>query len=148
MGGATAPGLVLAALFGTLLGSGAYVGHYGEGFSYLSNDPRACVNCHVMREHYDGWQKASHHAHATCNDCHAPHDVIGKYSTKALNGFWHSFAFTTGRFPQAIQITPRNREIAEGACRTCHTPLTHAIDTATSPTPLSCLSCHQHVGHR
>ena len=63
---------------GILLGSGGYTFYYAEGLSYLSNDPTACVNCHVMRDHYDGWQKASHHAHATCNDCHTPHDFVGK----------------------------------------------------------------------
>ena len=32
--------------------------YYAQGFSYLSDDPAACANCHIMREHYDGWQKA------------------------------------------------------------------------------------------
>lgn len=140
--------LLLGIAGGLAVGLGAYTFVYAKGASYLTNDPAACANCHVMQEHYARWTASPHRSVAVCNDCHAPHDVIGKYSTKALNGFWHSFAFTTGRFPQAIQITPRNRAIAEDACRTCHTPLTHAIDTATSPTPLSCLSCHQHVGHR
>ena len=61
-----------------------------------------------MREQFDGWQRSSHRSVAVCNDCHAPHDFIGKYMTKGTNGFWHSFYFTTGRFPDPIQITPRN----------------------------------------
>ena len=40
--------------------------------------------------------RASHHAVATCNDCHTPHNLVGKYVVKARNGFWHSFYFTTG----------------------------------------------------
>jgi len=61
--------LVLCALGGVVLGTATYTTQYADGFSYLSNDPKACVNCHVMREPYDGWQKASHHATATCNGC-------------------------------------------------------------------------------
>ncbi len=141
--------LVLLGLAGGLaIGLGSYTFVYARGASYMTNDPVACANCHVMQEHYARWAASPHRSVAVCNDCHAPHDVIGKYSTKAINGFWHSFAFTTGDFPHAIQITPRNRDIAEQSCRHCHSPLTHAIDTAAQQTPLTCLSCHQHVGHR
>ena len=77
--GLTLPGLILCILIGSALGTGAYTVRYAEGFSYLSNDPKACVNCHIMRDQYDGWQKASHHANATCNDCHVPHEFVPKY---------------------------------------------------------------------
>lgn len=65
--------LLLPVLIGMLTGAGGYTFYYAQGFSYFSNDPRACVNCHIMREQYDGWQKASHHGFAACNDCHMPH---------------------------------------------------------------------------
>src|SRR3954466_10058793 len=84
------PALALYILAGVLLGTGTYTVRYAEGFSYLSPDPKACVNCHVMREQYDGWQHASHHAVATCNDCHVPPAFVPKYLVKAENGFWHS----------------------------------------------------------
>jgi len=54
--------LILAMLGGALLGVGGYTFWYGQGLSYVSNDPAACVNCHIMNEHYAGWQKASHHS--------------------------------------------------------------------------------------
>ncbi len=41
--------LLLSALVGTLLDTGGYTFYYAEGASYLSDDPRACVNCHIMR---------------------------------------------------------------------------------------------------
>jgi hypothetical protein len=53
---------------------------------------------------------------------------VGKYVTKAQNGFWHSFYFTTGRYPDPLRITERNREVTEQACRYCHTPIVEAID--------------------
>jgi nitrite reductase (cytochrome c-552) len=47
--------------------------------------------------------------------------VIGKYATKALNGFWHSFAFTTGRFHEPIHINVRSPLLnVHRACQTCH----------------------------
>lgn len=39
------------------------------GYAYLSDDPKACVSCHIMRPQYHG----SHKAFAICNDCHLPH---------------------------------------------------------------------------
>ena len=47
-------------------------------------------------------------------------ELVGKYATKAINGFNHSVAFTTGGFHEPIQITPRNRAVTEAACRKCH----------------------------
>jgi cytochrome c nitrite reductase small subunit len=66
----------IAVLLGVLLGLGAYTFRYAEGLSYFSTDPRACVNCHIMRDAYDSWQKASHHAAATCVECHLPTGLV------------------------------------------------------------------------
>ena len=84
---------VLGALVGVLLGVGGYTFFYAEGLSYMSTDPKACVNCHIMRPQYDSWQKSSHHNVAKCVDCHLPHDFIGKYIAKSENGYHHSMGF-------------------------------------------------------
>jgi cytochrome c nitrite reductase small subunit len=133
-------------LFGATLGGGAYTFIYARGYSYLTNDPKACANCHVMEEQYAGWSRGSHREVATCNDCHTPPSVVGKYLTKASNGFWHSYYFTTGTYPVPIRIRPRNREIAERACRKCHEQVVHDIDAASAES-MSCLRCHRDVGH-
>ncbi len=139
-------GMVVAALIGVAAGVGGYTFIYAEGASYMTNAPSACANCHIMREHYDAWHKSSHHAVAVCNDCHAPHDFFGKYFTKARNGFNHSLAFTTGRFPEPLRITAWNREITEGACRYCHADIVQAIDPVHGEAT-SCIRCHPNVGH-
>lgn len=144
----TGPLVLLAALVGVLAGVGSYTFVYAEGASYLTNDPRACANCHVMREQFEGWTRSSHHAVAVCNDCHTPHNLPGKYWTKAANGFRHSLAFTTGRFHDPIQITPGNRAVTESTCRHCHADIVAAIDARHRPEDaLSCTRCHVHVGH-
>jgi cytochrome c nitrite reductase small subunit len=142
------PQIVLGVAVGAMVGLGLYTYVYAHGASYLTNDPSACANCHVMNEQYGGWLKSSHHAAAVCNDCHTPHDFVGKYTTKALNGFWHSFAFTSGRFPDAIRITDRNHAIVENACRSCHGEIVQAIDLSQEAlSSLSCVRCHSAVGH-
>lgn len=141
--------VAVAMLCGAGGGIGAYTFLYARGWSYLTNDPAACANCHVMHEQYDGWLKGSHRAVAVCNDCHVPHDVVGKYLTKARNGFWHSFYFTTGTFPEPIRATPTSRAIAEAACRHCHAPIVQAMGTPAhaGSTEISCIRCHGSVGH-
>jgi cytochrome c nitrite reductase small subunit len=148
--GAAGVAILAAALAaGGAAGIGAYTFVYAKGGSYLTNDPRACANCHVMNEQFDGWVKSSHHGVAVCNDCHAPHDFVGKMVTKARNGFNHSLAFTTGNFPEPIQITRRNREITESACRYCHADVVQMIDCRPAPgEELSCIRCHRDVGHK
>jgi cytochrome c nitrite reductase small subunit len=143
------PALVLCALAGVALGTGAYTANYAEGFSYLSSDPKACVNCHIMRDQYDGWQKASHHAVATCNDCHVPHELVAKYLVKAENGFWHSKGFTLQDFPEPIRIRPVSSRILQTNCVNCHRDLVNDIlghDSAGGETA-NCVHCHAAVGH-
>ena len=120
--------LLLGVLLGLAIGLGGYTFIYSKGYSYLTNNPAACANCHVMRAQYDAWLKSSHHSAATCNDCHTPHNIFGKYAVKANNGFWHSFYFTTGWYPDTIEITRFDHRVTENACRRCHQNITAAID--------------------
>ncbi|TAK65444.1 MAG: cytochrome c nitrite reductase small subunit [Dehalococcoidia bacterium] len=135
---------------GAALGTGGYTFIYAKGSSYLTNDPSACANCHVMQAEYDGWIKSSHHEVAVCNDCHTPHDLAGKYTTKMKNGYRHSFAFTTGRFEEPIEIKKSSLDIVEGACRSCHGNIVEAIDGPhrEGDARISCVRCHADVGHQ
>ncbi|HEX9580369.1 MAG TPA: cytochrome c nitrite reductase small subunit [Gemmatimonadales bacterium] len=143
----TRPAL-LAALIGIAAGTGGYTFWYGRGASYLTNDPAACANCHIMNAQYAGWVRGSHRAAATCNDCHTPHALAAKYATKASNGFWHSFAFTTGVFHEPIRIKPRNLAVTERRCRDCHAAMVEMIEaTAGARDPRPCITCHAEVGH-
>jgi cytochrome c nitrite reductase small subunit len=137
------------AAFGVAFGLGMYTFVYAKGWSYLTNDPKACANCHVMNEQYDGWLKASHRSVAVCNDCHVPHNFAGKYYTKARNGFWHSFYFTTQTFHEPIRATAGSRKITEAACRRCHAAVVRAMGTPAhaGSTEISCIRCHGSVGH-
>jgi cytochrome c nitrite reductase small subunit len=140
--------LAVSVLGGAALGLGAYTFVYARGGSYLSDDPRACANCHVMQAQLDAWSRSSHHQVAVCNDCHTPKDPVGKYWTKALNGWHHSRAFTTGDFHEPIMIKATNHAVTEGRCRSCHAAVVDAIDHAPrGGQALSCTRCHADVGH-
>ncbi len=152
--------VLFCTILGLAVGVGVYTFVYAKGYSYLTNDPAACANCHVMDTHYSSWVKSSHHTVAVCNDCHTPHDFVGKYMTKASNGFWHSFAFTTGDFPDPLRIKASNLAVTESTCRSCHQEVVSAIEAGPHMTgrgqtsagkaaddPLSCTSCHRTVGH-
>jgi cytochrome c nitrite reductase small subunit len=120
--------LLAATILGSAVaGLGAFTFGFARGHSYLTDDPAACANCHIMEDYYAAWQRGSHRSAATCNACHTPHNLVGKYATKAINGFWHSFYFTTGGHPDPIRIGTRNRVITERACRDCHQEITAAI---------------------
>jgi len=138
--------VAITALAGLAVGLGGYTFIYAKGYSYLSHDPAACANCHVMRDYHDGWLKSSHRSVAACNDCHTPPDLIGKYTTKAMNGLFHSLAFTSGRYPDAIEIKDRSRKVTESACRRCHQAIVAVIDAPHGP-KIFCLQCHATVGH-
>jgi cytochrome c nitrite reductase small subunit len=143
--------LVACTMVGVAGGLGGYTFYYARGASYLSNDPAACVNCHVMREQYAGWQNASHHIVATCNDCHTPHDLVGKYATKLENGFWHSKGFTLMDFHEPIQIRPQSKAILLENCLYCHQEFVDAIlphqGAAAVDAEIDCIQCHRDVGH-
>ena len=137
--------MAAATLLGSAIGLGLFTFVYARGDSYLGNDPAACANCHVMKPHYDAWRKASHHAVAGCNDCHAPPSGLRKYWVKAVNGFNHSYAFTTNDFHEPMQMTPANRRVTEEQCRRCHAELVQTMGHASD---VACIRCHESVGHR
>lgn len=140
--------LALMALLGFAGTLGLVTVYYAQGTAYLSDDPTACTQCHIMQDQFDSWVKGSHQGVATCNGCHVPKGPVMKWVSKADNGFFHSWAFTFRNHPDPIRIKPRNRRIAEANCVRCHADLTHAlVSDAPAGEGVSCLHCHKDAGH-
>ncbi len=151
--------ITLAVVLGMFSGAGIFTFGYGKGASYISNDPKSCVHCHAMQDHFDSWTHSSHQHVAVCNDCHLPHNFAGKCFTKADNGFFHSLAFTLQNYHEPIRIKARNSRITQNACIDCHRDFVHAVlpPDASLASPagemlrqqesLSCVHCHADVGH-
>ncbi len=152
--------LVAAAFLGALAGVGLFTVKEAKALSYLSSDPKACVNCHIMREVYDDWAKGKHHHVAVCVDCHLPHDFVGKYMTKIEHGWNHSKAFTLQNFHEPIQIGKKSLSVVEHNCVNCHVSIVSNISEARASFSSAhenagarlgeaegCVHCHRGVGH-
>lgn len=143
-------GILLAVLFGLMIGLGYFTWGYAEGGSYFSNDPNACANCHIMREYLDSWQKSSHKQVASCNDCHTPRSIVPKLVSKTENGIRHSWKFTFQTYPERLQITPMNLDALQTNCIVCHRGFVAEIrsgSTHAEPDERNCVHCHEGVGH-
>lgn len=144
------PGILLMIIGGALSfigGLSIYTFVQAEGHSYFSDDPEACVNCHVMDDQFEAWGHSSHANVATCNDCHSPHDTeFNKFFAKAVNGINHSAAFTFNTYEEVIMIKDFNIDIVNDSCEYCHGDLVHSIVDQDDDS-LRCTHCHAGIGH-
>ena len=110
-------GILVGVVIGIAVGIGAYTFAYAKGWSYLTDDPAACANCHVMREQFDAWLSSSHRSVAGGNSCQIkPHSrVITEQACRNCHG----------EIVDAIEAT-------------------HPASTGEQ---VACLSCHNSVGH-
>ncbi len=138
--------MIAALVMGGFFGFGLFIFTYAKGASYFSNDPAACTNCHVMQSQYDEWRHDSHREVTTCNDCHTPDGPVSKWLVKGINGWNHSVAFTTGRYPTHIQIRPFNAAIVQDNCVRCHEAVIRTIHEPGDPEARNCVDCHRSVG--
>ena len=140
---------------GIITGLGFYILHISNAVSYLSDDPRACINCHIMNPEYITWTKSSHGRDLVCNDCHVPQDsFVRKYYFKAMDGLRHATMFTFRLEPQVIQIKQAGKDAVQENCIRCHQNNIHpvAVRAITSAVihdegERYCWDCHRDVPH-
>ncbi len=138
-------------LLGVLAGCASYAFYVSKAWSYLSDDPTTCVNCHVMAPQYASWAHSSHFNRTTCVDCHIPHkSFIGTYLFKAKDGLRHSAVFTLRQEPQVIRIKEEGQQAVLDNCIRCHFNLVD--QTAHKPlntgSPIrKCWECHRETPH-
>jgi cytochrome c nitrite reductase small subunit len=103
------------------IGLFAYVVNASKMVSYLSSDPKVCINCHPMNTHYATWQHSSHRGKATCVDCHLPRDsFVKKMIAKSRDGFNHSWAMTFRTYGYNLRITKDAAKRIQANCILCH----------------------------
>jgi len=134
-----------------------YLVNASKALSYLSTDPKACINCHVMNTQYATWQHSSHAQRASCVECHLPTDTtVNKYKAKARDGWNHSLAFTMDTYDQVLQISEDGASRVQANCISCHARLTEVIISnsdryhdfsGTPSTERKCWECHRDVPH-
>lgn len=143
-------------LVGGLGGAAGYTAYKAKATSYLSDDPKACINCHIMNDQFNSWSSSPHHNRATCNDCHVPHDsVLSKYMVKAEHGYRHSKGFTFQDFHEPIRLGGASLEVVNNNCVRCHAEMTseirmgagHAGENKDDSLGINCVRCHARVAH-
>ena len=141
---------------GILTGLAIYTLYMSRAHSYLSDDPAACVNCHIMAPYYQSWNHSSHAQWATCNDCHVPQDnIFEQYGFKAIDGLYHAAVFTLRKEPQVIRPRDASYRVIMNNCIRCHTQLnTEFVKTgmisyadAKEGKGKACWDCHTQVPH-
>ncbi|CAK7016096.1 Cytochrome c-type protein NrfH [Saezia sanguinis] len=146
----------LFVVLGILAGLGGYTLYMSRAHTYLSDDPAACVNCHVMAPYYQSWSRSSHAVWTNCNDCHSPNNnVISKYTFKAADGLYHAAIYTFGAEPQVIRPRAGSYSVIMDNCVRCHTQLnTEFVKTGTISYSdvehgqgKACWDCHRQVPH-
>lgn len=136
---------------------GVHLVKESKATSYLSSDPAACINCHVMESYYATWQHSSHAERATCVECHLPVDnYIDKYASKTRDGWNHSVAFTLNTYGKRMLITEDGARRVQENCIECHSSFSktlirnvdryHAFDSE-SLGDRKCWDCHRNVPH-
>jgi cytochrome c nitrite reductase small subunit len=147
--------LAVVICLGVLAGIGIYILYISNASSYLSSDPQACINCHVMIPQYATWQRSSHVQGAGCMDCHVPHDNIArKYAFKLKDGLRHATIFTLRQEPQVIRMKEEGKAVVQENCLRCHQAILeetslddwhdrrHALKEGRL-----CWNCHREVPH-
>lgn len=144
------------ALAGSFVGLSAYLVYVSKAYSYLSDSPEVCINCHVMGPYYATWQHSSHAERATCIDCHVPHtSIFAKYLFKAQDGLRHSAVFTMRTEPQRMQAIPEAQAVIYANCVRCHEQLNQEFVRTGHLTAQeikhgddrACWDCHREVPH-
>ncbi len=133
---------------GLLVGLGLVAFRTSNAASYLSNDPRACINCHVMIPYYASWERSSHRKVATCADCHVPHDnKLRKLWFKATDGLRHATVFTRGTYSQTLRLNPKAVPVVQRNCVRCHSHQVMSTKMGRSQYERRCWDCHREVPH-
>ena len=141
---------------GLFAGLSVYTLYMSRTFSYLSDDPAACINCHIMSVSYQSWSRSSHAQWATCNDCHVPQgNIVESYAFKVQDGLYHAAVFTFNAQPPAPRPRAATDEVVYDNCVRCHTQLnTEFVKTGMashkdllSGRQKACWDCHRDVPH-
>jgi cytochrome c nitrite reductase small subunit len=140
---------------GSFCGLIVYLFYLSKASSYLSDDPKVCMNCHVMAPQFATWQHSSHRIITNCNDCHVPQtNIISHYFFKAKDGLRHSFMFTFRLEPQVIQIKHAGLSVVQENCKRCHMHLVEQTslvkvcgDNYQKGEGHLCWDCHREVPH-
>ena len=140
------------------VGMFGYLVHASNMMSYMTEDPKVCINCHTMNTQYATWQHSSHREEATCVECHLPREpFFDKILAKTMDGFKHSKAMTFRTYVgHNITASEDARKRIQANCISCHremvsqmvaTSKMYQAEAESEQMNRKCWSCHRNVPH-
>ncbi len=141
-----------------LIGMFAYLVHASRFFTYFTEDPKVCINCHTMNTQYATWQHSSHRERATCVECHLPQEsLVAKLVAKSRDGFNHSYAMTFRTYEgRNIGASASAQKRIQVNCIACHREMVSQMTANaqlyveggdTDQIGRKCWGCHRSVPH-
>ncbi len=117
----------------------------GAGVGMQISDRRPfCSSCHIMNE-AAVTHKVSAHAELSCNECHAPHNLVEKLPFKAIAGTKDLYLNLFGNIKMPLQAGESTRQAVNTNCKTCHR-MTNTTVASMDAKDL-CTDCHRNVQH-
>ncbi len=109
----------------------------------VSDSRPFCTTCHIMTE-AGVTHKMSTHADLTCNECHAPHNLLAKLPFKAKEGLRD---FVENAKGSDLPFGPNSvtKEIVNANCIACHSQTN--VNVASMDAKPYCVDCHRNVAH-
>ena len=143
-------------VLGIFIGLTSYSVYISKVWSYASDKPETCINCHIMTPQYATWNHSSHREVTNCNDCHVPHNnIFNKYYFKAKDGLNHATLYTMRAERQVITIGNAGSNVVKNNCIRCHSYLLDQSKIISQTkgnyqvhnTERNCWECHREVPH-
>ena len=136
-----------------------------------TSDEEFCGSCHSMEPMVKAFRDDIHGGNnrvgfkATCTDCHLPHDGVANYMfQKSLTGMHDVYVETFGDLEKINWETKRKERrhfVYDSGCLRCHKNLREATLSnhkaliahkayfdKKDEIDLSCVTCHENVGHK
>lgn len=138
---------IIAILTGVALGMFLFLVQFSNMPSYLSTDPKACINCHVMDTAYTSWRHSTHNQVA-CVSCHMPQDsLVDALYAKAVDGMKHAYFFTV-EDRENFGISEDGARRVQKNCVSCHTDLMQVSQSTHQDIEARmCWDCHREAPH-
>jgi len=117
----------------------------GAGVGMKISDQRPfCSGCHIMNEAAIT-HKMSSHAKLSCNECHAPHNLMEKLPFKAVAGTKDIYLNLFGKMELPLEAGKSTKEAVHANCKACH----HMTNATVSSMDVkgACTDCHRNVQH-
>ena len=113
-------------------------------YAMTATDQRPfCASCHIMQE-AAVTHKLGTHADRSCNECHAPHNLLAKLPFKAQAGLSDFMGNLSGKdVPYPASVT--TRDVVNENCKACHAQTN--VNVASMNAKPYCVDCHRNVAH-